>query len=83
MNLETGGSLSVSDVNGQDLQEVFADDKGRGDFVILSHAPETYIQSAGEGDGPYTLEYRDGGEHHHFSAVGEFHKDDVLRAFQW
>jgi hypothetical protein len=46
-----------------------ADDRGRGQYIILSEADEVYIQAAGIGDGPYTLEYRDGAADRHFQCV--------------
>ena len=83
MKLETAKSLGFAQVSEQQLREVFADDKGRGEFVILSQKPEVYIQAGGDDDGPYVLEYRDGDADHHFSAGDNFRKEDVLRAFLW
>lgn len=56
MKLETARSLEFAQVSEQQLREAFADDKGRGEFVILSQGPEVYIQASGEDDGPYVLE---------------------------
>ena len=81
MKLETAESLELDQVTEQQLRDVFADDKGRGEFVILSVKPDVYMQAGGEGDGPYALEYRDGNADHHFSAGNAFRKADVLRAF--
>jgi hypothetical protein len=36
MKLETADSLGFDQVTEQQLREAFADDKGRGEFVILS-----------------------------------------------
>jgi hypothetical protein len=83
MKLETAASQGLAEVSAQQLREAFADDKGRGEFVILSQQPEVYIRAAGEAEGPYSLEYRDGDEDHHFSAGDAFRKEDVLRAFLW
>src|SRR2546426_3036985 len=83
MKLETAKSLGFAQVSEQQLREAFADDKGRGEFVILSQKPEVYIQAGGDDDGPYVLEYRDGDADHHFSAGDSFRKEDVLRAFLW
>src|SRR5262245_64535199 len=83
MKLETATSLKFSQVSEQQLRDAFADDKGLGEFVILSQEPEVYIQAGGKGEGPYVLEYRDGDADHHFSAGDTFGKEDVLRAFLW
>ena len=83
MKLETAESPEFAQVTEEQLREAFRDDAHRGDFVILSQAPQAYMQAAGEGDGPYSLEYRDGDGEHHFCAGDAFRKEDVLRAFQW
>src|SRR4030095_6811795 len=66
MKLETADSYVFDQVTEEQLRDTFDDDKGRGEFVILSEKPEVYIQASGEGDGPYALEYRDGDADHHF-----------------
>lgn len=48
-----------------------------------SQQPQIYMQAFGEADGPYSLEYRDGDDEHHFQAAGGYCKDDVQRAFLW
>lgn len=83
MKLETAGSRGFPDVSEQQLRKTFDDDDGRGEFIILSQNPDTYMQASGYADGPYCLEYRDGDGDHHFSAGGEFRKEDILRAFLW
>jgi hypothetical protein len=83
MKLETAKSQGFSQVSEQQLRDAFADDKGRGEFVILSQEPEVFIQAGGVDDGPYVLEYRDGDAEHHFSAGNTLRKEDVLRAFLW
>ena len=83
MKLETAESLQFGQVTEEQLREAFRDDEGRGEFIILSQSPRTFIQAGGEGDGPYSLEYRDGDDEHHFQAEGDYRKDDVLRAFLW
>jgi len=83
MKLETAKSLGFAQVSEQQLRDAFADDKGRGEFAILSQQPEVYIQASGEDNGPYVLEYREGDADHHFSAGDTFRKEDVLRAFLW
>jgi hypothetical protein len=81
MKLETASSRAISEVSVPQLREMFEHDARRGEFIILSQAPETYLQASGEGDGPYALEHREGRAEAHFSATGEIHKADVLRAF--
>jgi hypothetical protein len=81
MKLETADSLGFDQVTEQQLREAFADDRGRGEFVILSQKQDVYMQASGDDDGPYVLEYRDGDADHHFSAGDTFRKADVLRAF--
>ena len=83
MTLETEASGQISNVTEHQLRQIFEDAEGIGEFVILSQGPETYIQAAGDGDGPYCLEYRDGGADRHFEASGDFTKKDVQKAFLW
>ena len=83
MKLETAGSIGFDQISEQQLRDAFANDQGRGEFVILSQKSEVYIQASGEDDGPYALEYRDGGDDHHFSAGESFRKAEVLQAFLW
>src|SRR5690242_21706196 len=82
MKLETAESLGFDHVTEQQLREVFANDEGRGELVILSQKPEVYIQTSGEVDGPYALEYRDGNADRHFSAGKSFRKADVEQALK-
>jgi hypothetical protein len=81
MKLETANSRAFPEATEPQLREMFQHDDRRGEFIILSQAPETYLQASGEGDGSYALEYREGRADAHFSARGEIRKADVLRAF--
>ena len=83
MKLETAQSLRFAQVTEEQLREAFRDDARRGEFIILSQQPQTYIQAGGEADGPYRLEYRDGDADHHFQAAADYRKEDVQRAFLW
>jgi len=83
MKLETEKSKRFGKVTEELLRKVFADDELRGEFAILSKDSQVYIQTSGNVDGPYCLEYREGDDEHHFQAGDHFHKDDVLRAFLW
>jgi len=81
MELETQGGMYSGIAKESDIIEAFEDDKKRGEFVILSQSEQVYIQAAGEGFGPYNLEYRDGDEDHHFQCTQELSKSDVQSAF--
>jgi hypothetical protein len=52
MRLDCEKGQPVQDVTEADLQNAFANDAGRGEFIILSETDEVYIQAAGEGEGP-------------------------------
>jgi hypothetical protein len=83
MTLETAAGLLADPVTETQLREAFIDDTGRGDYLILSRGPQTYVQASGEGEGPYTLEYRDGDAAHHFEG-GSAHCQEVIeRVFLW
>jgi len=83
MELEPAGARGFKNVTEAQLRETFRAAGGFGEFIILSQARQVYMQAAGEDDGPYRLEYRDGDEEHHFTAGDDFKKDDVLRAMLW
>jgi hypothetical protein len=83
MRLDTAGTIAHGQATEQDLRNAFRDDARRGEYIILSQRPEVYMQAAGEADGPYQLEYRDGNGQQHYYAEGEWRKDDVERAFLW
>jgi hypothetical protein len=83
VKLETAGTLRFAEVSAEQLRAVMSDDRKRGEFVTLIEGPEVFMQAAGEGDGPYQLEYRDGDDERHFCGVGAFRKEDVLRALLW
>jgi hypothetical protein len=80
MKLTTAGKWpGAGDVSPQTLEDVFADDARRGEFVILEADQSTFLQASGEEDGPYVLEYREAGEQ--FQAVGQLTKQEVKEAF--
>jgi len=60
MKIETAGAIHVENATLDDLGAAFADDAGRGEFIILSRGEYEFIQAGGEGDGPYAIEYREG-----------------------
>lgn len=80
MDLNTANT-NIENATEDDIRRIFEDEALRGEFVTLAREDEFYIQAAGEGDGPYTLEYRDGSEQKHFQAKGDATKEQVLRAF--
>jgi len=81
MTLETAGTIADPAVTESRLKAAFADDQGRGGYIILSRSGQVYIQAAGEGEGPYSLEYRDGDNDRHFTAGHRFTKREVERLF--
>jgi hypothetical protein len=84
MKLETDSlALGFDRVTAEQLREAFKDNARRGERIILSQQLQVYMQAAGEAEGPYTLEYRDGDDQHHLQAGKDFRKEDVLRAFLW
>ena len=81
MDLECEQSISSTDVTAADIQNAFADDAGRGGYIILSQSEQVYIQAIGEGDGPYTLEYRQGSGERHYQCPQDLTKEQVETAF--
>ena len=81
MKLSTASYGPKTDISEEDLVRAFQEYSDDDEFIILSQADQTYIQAAGEGNGPYFLEYRDGDEDHHFQCVEELSKNDVKSAF--
>lgn len=82
MNLKTAGQWSgdcPGEVTSQTLEEVFADDLRRGEFIILEANENTFLQASGEGDGPYVLEYKEAGKQ--FQALDQLTKNEVEKAF--
>ena len=54
-----------------------------GGFAIISQSEQVYIQTAENGEGDCTLEYREGSEENHFCCTNEeLSIDDVIGAFQ-
>jgi hypothetical protein len=78
MNLTTARQR-FADVTEQTIEEVFFDDSLRGEFAILAADENTFLQAGGEGDGPYTLEYKEAGKQ--FQGVRPLMKQEVKEAF--
>jgi len=81
MKLECAGSISSGNATEAEVRRAFADDGGRGEFIILSQADEMYIQAAGEADDPYVMEYREGSDDRHFECTRELKKSEAEAAF--
>jgi hypothetical protein len=64
--LDVGGTPHQGPVTTETLHQALSE-MGEDDFVILSSAPETYIQTAIR-DGDYVIEKRDGSGERHFAA---------------
>ena len=50
MELISAATISSANATEADIRKAFANDRGRGEFVILSEMEEFYIQAAGEND---------------------------------
>jgi hypothetical protein len=59
MEMETAGSIAKNSVREADISAAFADDAGRGNFIILSASDSEFIQAVEEGDELFVVEYRD------------------------
>ena len=81
MKLETAQSIGHDNVSEAELIRAFEDDRGRGEFIILSQRDQVFLQAAGEQEGPYHLEYRDGDDAHHFRCRRDLSKSEVQSAF--
>ena len=79
MDLETDRT-TIRHAKDVDIERIFEDDSMRGEFAILSVSKEQYLQAAGEGEGPYLLEYRvpDSGN---CQAEEKISKQEVVEAF--
>ena len=79
MKLETAQSLSSENATIDDIRNACADDKRRGEFIILSSGPQHYIQAAGDME-PFVLEYRDGSHAEHYECTQEISRSDLESA---
>jgi hypothetical protein len=70
---------SFPDATAQTLEEVFADDALRGEFITLAADDGTFLQAGGEGHGPYRLEYKEAGKQ--FQAAVPLTRQEVKEAF--
>ena len=82
MTLETENSGVQAGITEEDLSCVFDDDDLRGGFVILTSDDGSFLQTAGEGWSPYTLEFFPGKDAARYQqATTTLNKDQVRAAF--
>jgi hypothetical protein len=81
MVLDAEKGQPIQNATESDIARFFDDDQARGSFVILTHSKQYYVQAAGEGNGPYTLECRAGDDEHHFRCTQSLSKQAVQSAF--
>lgn len=83
MELQSGGAVASEAVTEEELQQAFSEemDGARGEFLILADEGGGFIQAAGEGDGPYVLEYRDPEQEKNCCARQEVGRDEARAAF--
>jgi hypothetical protein len=81
MKLEAENSV-VQEVTEDDLVRIFGDDHERGEFVILTSDDGSFLQAAGKGWSPYTLEFfPDADSPRYQQATAQLTKDQVRAAF--
>ena len=81
MELECASGFFVDQATEQDIEKVFADNRCRGEFVILSQSEQKFLQASGVYDGPFLLEYRDGDARYLFQGRRELTKVETERFF--
>jgi hypothetical protein len=82
VTLETEASGAKVDVTKEELLAAFGDDERRGVFIILRADDGSYIQAAGQGWRPYTLEFLPTATSRRYErAGGELTKGEVCSAF--
>ena len=82
MKIESENSPATEPATEADLLKIFNNDAARGNFIILSRDEVIFIQAAGIGDDPYSLECREPGDKVARSAGRDFTKADIIRAFR-
>ena len=81
MELECAERIGAENATEADIRKAFADDHGRGEYVILRVSRDHFIQAAGEYDAPHYLEYREGGADHHYECTRQVSKAEVETSF--
>jgi hypothetical protein len=80
MKLETAQSLGSAQATADDIRNAIADDKRRGEFIILSSGPQHYIQAAGDHE-PFHMEYREGSRDEHYECTQDVSRRELEVAF--
>ena len=81
MRLETENWVAPEEATEEDLIRVFGDDGARGGFVILRSNDGSFLQAAGKGRSPYTLEFFPEKDAVRYQQATQLTKDQVLAAF--
>jgi hypothetical protein len=82
MRLETENSDFREEATDEDLARIFDDDDARGDFVILTADDGSFLQAAGKGWSPYTLEFFPEKDSPRYQqATTQLNKDHIRSAF--
>jgi hypothetical protein len=80
MKLECAESISSDNATESDIRNAFADDYGRGEYIILFESKDVFIQAAGEYDGPYQLQYIEADDRI-YQCIAPVNKEQVEAAF--
>jgi hypothetical protein len=82
MKLETENSGVEEEVTEEDLSRIFDDDQARGAFLILTSDDGSFLQAAGKGWSPYTLEFFPEKDIPRYQqATTQLNKDQIRSAF--
>ena len=81
--LEIGGSQKIPNPTPDDLHRAIhaLDTEGDDAFLILIATDMTYLQTAGDPNVGFDLEYQEGSLQNHFRAVNPPTVDDLVRIF--
>ena len=84
MKLETETGATFDNPSAEQIDSALRDlVESGGGFAILSELEQVYIQTAENGMGECTLEYREGSEENHYCSTSEeLSIDEVIKAFQ-
>jgi hypothetical protein len=77
MTLETENSALQEGATEEDLSVIFDDDDARGGWVILTSDDGSFLQAAGKGWSPYTLEFFSGKDAARYQQATQLNKDQV------
>jgi hypothetical protein len=80
-DLEGAQRFHAPDATEPDIHKAFDDDEARGEFIILTGLDGSFIQAAGEEEGPYALEISDAKTGEHLRVQGELTKKQAREAF--